>query len=94
MSDGSKKDELKQNMVEYLAARTIQLFFHKKKENRCVICLDDLYFPFINLQKHRYHIQCLTGYINKIGKIEDSILHEPLLKEQVKTSEAHWETWH
>ena len=89
-----KKKELKKTMVEYLAARTIQFFFHKKKENRCVICLDDLYFPFINVQRHRYHVQCLTLYINKIGRIEDSILHESLLKEQVNIIEAHCETFH
>jgi hypothetical protein len=81
-------------MKEYLAARTIQLFYLSKKENRCIICIENLHFPFINLQKHRYHVQCLTNYINNVGKIEDSILHQPLSREQLHFIEAHCETFH
>lgn len=83
-----KKKELQEILTQYLAARTIQLFFLKKSQNCCTICLEPLYTPMMVLKKrYRYHSQCLILYINYLGKLEDSILKEPLTSSQIATLE-------
>lgn len=82
-----KKSELQQMVKKYLAARTIQLFFLKKNQNWCAICLEKLYTPMQLLKRHRYHTQCLILYINYIGKFQDTILKEPLTSPEISSIE-------
>lgn len=79
------KAELKRSMQENLAARKIQLFFLHKKQNRCVVCRENLYPPLLCVYQQRYHTQCLIDYVNHTGKFEEVLLKRPLsLKDRRK----------
>ena len=84
-----KKEGLQQIVTEYLAARRIQLFFLKKTQNCCAICLETLYSPIMVLKRHRYHTECLILYINYLGKFQDTILKEPLTSSEISMIEQH-----
>ena len=84
-----KKDVMQKIVTEYLAARMIQLFFLKKNQDCCAICLEELYTPMMVLKRHRYHTECLILYINYLGKFQDSILKEPLTSCEISKLEQH-----